>query len=41
LTVDREWLVLMVWLDKQGGDLMSLIPQALVAADRVAGAEET
>jgi AcrR family transcriptional regulator len=30
---------LMVWLDKQGIDLMSLVPQALVAADRVTGAE--
>ena len=30
---------LMIWLDKQGIDLMSLVPQALVAADRVTGAE--
>ena len=30
---------LMVWLDKKGVDLMSLVPQALVAADRVTGAE--
>ena len=30
---------LMVWLDKQGIDLMSLVPQALVAADRVTGVE--
>jgi AcrR family transcriptional regulator len=30
---------LMIWLDKQGSDLMSLVPQALVAADRVTGAD--
>jgi AcrR family transcriptional regulator len=30
---------LMVWLDKQGSDLMSLVPQALVAADRVTGVD--
>jgi AcrR family transcriptional regulator len=31
---------LMVWLDQEGVDLMSLVPQALVAVDRVTGAEE-
>jgi AcrR family transcriptional regulator len=28
---------LSVWLDKEGVDLMSLVPQALIAADRVTG----
>lgn len=30
---------LVAWLDQEGVDLMSLVPQALLAADRITGAE--